>query len=79
MAAFLHSLSGALRVAGSVAIAGAIMAAALLPSKPTVPGSGSKSTEPEVTTTCQHVDVAAGCPEVVELVPASISTASSTM
>jgi hypothetical protein len=32
--AFLHSLSGALRVAGSVALAGAVMAAALLPSRP---------------------------------------------
>jgi EmrB/QacA subfamily drug resistance transporter len=32
--AFLHSLTGALRVAGGVSIAGAIMAAALLPSRP---------------------------------------------
>ena len=33
--AFLHSLSGSLIVAGSVAMGGAIMAAALLPSRPT--------------------------------------------
>ena len=35
--AFLHSLSGSLIVAGSVAMGGAIMAAALLPSRPTPP------------------------------------------
>ena len=34
--AFLHSLSGALRVAGGVALGGAIMAAALLPARPRV-------------------------------------------
>jgi EmrB/QacA subfamily drug resistance transporter len=34
--AFLHSLAGACRIAGSVAVAGAAMAAALLPSRPTV-------------------------------------------
>jgi len=33
--AFLHSMSGSLRVAGVVAVAGAIIAAALLPSRPT--------------------------------------------
>ena len=34
--AFLHSVSGALRVAGGVALAGAVMAAALLPARPRV-------------------------------------------
>jgi hypothetical protein len=33
-AAFIHSLSGGVRVAGAVAFAGAILAAALLPSRP---------------------------------------------
>ncbi|HTD49194.1 MAG TPA: MFS transporter, partial [Acidimicrobiia bacterium] len=37
VAAFLHSMGGSLRVAGTVAIAGAIVAAALLPSRPTPP------------------------------------------
>ena len=34
--AFLHSLEGGCRVAGAVALAGAVLAAALLPSRPTV-------------------------------------------
>ena len=33
--AFLHSLAGSLRVAGAIAIGGSVMAAALLPSRPT--------------------------------------------
>ena len=37
--AFLHSLEGSLRVAGSVALAGAVLAAAFLPSRPRVPGA----------------------------------------
>jgi len=37
VAAFLHSLSGSLHVAGAVAFGGAAMAAVLLPSRPTVP------------------------------------------
>jgi EmrB/QacA subfamily drug resistance transporter len=41
IAAFLHGMAGALRVGGSVAIAGAVMAAALLPSRP-----GAKSRAP---------------------------------
>jgi EmrB/QacA subfamily drug resistance transporter len=35
--AFLHSLTGALRVSGSVAIGGAVLAASLLPSRPGAP------------------------------------------
>jgi len=37
--AFLHSLTGSLRVAGAVALGGAAMAAALLPSRPGTTGS----------------------------------------
>jgi EmrB/QacA subfamily drug resistance transporter len=37
ISAFLRSLSGACRVAGTVAVGGAVMAAALLPSRPTAP------------------------------------------
>jgi len=37
--AFLHSLSGGLRLAGGVAAVGAVMAALLLPSRPSVPGA----------------------------------------
>jgi DHA2 family multidrug resistance protein-like MFS transporter len=32
--AFLHSMAGSLRVAGAIALAGAVMAAVLLPSRP---------------------------------------------
>jgi hypothetical protein len=39
MAAFLHSTTGAFRVAGGVALAGALLAAALLPSRPAAPGT----------------------------------------
>jgi EmrB/QacA subfamily drug resistance transporter len=42
--AFLHSFAGGLRVAGSVALSGAVMAAALLPSRP---GIVLPSKEPE--------------------------------
>jgi EmrB/QacA subfamily drug resistance transporter len=45
--AFLHSFSGACRAAGAVAVGGAVMAAALLPSRPTIPApTASGSTAP---------------------------------
>src|SRR5207249_11908170 len=37
--AFVHCLHGSMRVAGSIALAGAVLAAALLPSRPRVPGA----------------------------------------
>jgi hypothetical protein len=52
--AFLHSFNGACLVAGAVAVGGAVMAAALLPSRPTVvsplPGeaTGPSSTEDDL-------------------------------
>jgi len=48
IAAFLHSLAGACRVAGSVAVGGAVMAASLLPSRPTSPlaPDGSQGSQP---------------------------------
>ncbi len=48
--AFLHSFSWSLRVAGGVALAGAMMAAALLPARPgvTVPGADDDEEEAEV-------------------------------
>jgi EmrB/QacA subfamily drug resistance transporter len=45
IAAFLHSFAWSLRVAGSVALGGAVMAAALLPSRP---GETQSSHEPDV-------------------------------
>ena len=47
--AFLHSLAGGCRVAGSVALGGAFMAAALLPSRPTLgQAEESQLVEPEL-------------------------------
>jgi len=48
VAAFLHSLSGSLHVAGAVAFGGAAMAAVLLPSRPTVPAPAPVEEPPVV-------------------------------
>jgi EmrB/QacA subfamily drug resistance transporter len=46
---FLHSFTGSCVVAGAVALAGAVLAAALLPSRPNVkPGAGDVSSKPEL-------------------------------
>jgi predicted MFS family arabinose efflux permease len=45
--AFLHSLNGGCRVAGAVALAGAVIAAALLPSRPTPPVTLAEARTPE--------------------------------
>ena len=45
--AFVHSLAGACRVAGCVALAGAVMAAALLPARPRVDDAAPESTGPD--------------------------------
>jgi EmrB/QacA subfamily drug resistance transporter len=46
--AFLHSLAGGCRVAGSIALGGAVMAAALLPSRPTLRATAEpESVEPQ--------------------------------
>jgi EmrB/QacA subfamily drug resistance transporter len=46
--AFLHSLAGSLRLAGTVALGGAVVAAALLPSRPHTRAEESSSTAPDV-------------------------------
>jgi EmrB/QacA subfamily drug resistance transporter len=45
--AFVHSLAGACRVAGCVALAGAVMAAALLPARPRIDGPAPSVVEEE--------------------------------
>jgi EmrB/QacA subfamily drug resistance transporter len=45
--AFLHSLNGGCRVAGAVALAGAVIAAALLPSRPAPPVAPAEAPTPQ--------------------------------